>query len=182
MGRFAEKAQKIKEEHENSFRPLELTGGNVTAIFNRCLATDSSEEKSPIVLFPTIYGYTKEEEILVQFDKEILTKNLKIIEYLYGQLKFVHKNGFSNTEKRKGFTTEDAIISYTGIKWTVSKSEILEFLYLGCNPETRLIKPFNKKYNGTDIRTNIRPTLSPKDSKFPVWWEEHKAEWEDSPQ
>ena len=69
----------------NLFLPIDLNEGNVQAIFNRCLATTSSKERVPVVLFPVIFGYQPEDEILIQFDKEIYLENKKSIEYLYGQ-------------------------------------------------------------------------------------------------
>lgn len=158
---------------------IDLNEGNVQEIFNRCLATKKTKNMSPTVLFPVIYGYKPEDEILIQFDKNILLENKKAIEYLYGQLQEVHRNGNDYSKKAKHVNIEDFSTLYTGDIWTQDKGALLKFLYLGCNKELLLLKPFNKKYNGTDITTRIKPTLSPKDPNFPAWWEEHKSEWEE---
>ena len=175
-----DKLKKYNEEHkDDGFQPLELTEANVQAIFNRCLATFESKERIPVVLFPVMFGYKPEDEILIQFDKQILLKNIKNIDYLYGQLNEVHKIGSAHSKQRKGMSIEDFLTLYTGSTWTTDKGSLLKFLYLGCNDEHNLIKPFNKKYNGTDMSMNIKPTLSPRDPNFPAWWEAHKGEWED---
>ena len=180
MNALLAKASKKVNENRKTFKPIELTEGNVQAIFDRCLATDKSKQKRAVVLFPVIFGYKREDEILIQFDKDILLENKKNIEYLYGQLDEVHKNGNShNRTKSKDVKIEDFSLSYKGIKWCSDNGNLLKLLYLGCNPEILLIKPFNKKYNGTEISTGIEPTLSPKDPNFPAWWEEHKADWEE---
>lgn len=169
-----------EKSKENKFIPIDLNEGEVQAIFNRCLATDMSKEKSSVVLFSTVFGYNKNDEILIQFDKDRLQKDKKNIEYLYGQLDEVHKNGnIHNDRNTKHVTIQDFSTLYSGAIWSFDKSTLLKFLYLGCTPEMLLIKPFNKKINGTDISTHIKPTLSPKDPNFPAWWEEHKSEWEE---
>ena len=69
--------------------------------------------------------------------------------------------------------------AYQGTIWAQSKSSLLELLYLGCNSALGLGYRFSKKYNDTTIiSSDITPTLSPKDTAFPAWWEKHKAEWE----
>ena len=57
----------------------ELNEGNVQAIFNRCLAATSSKERVPVVLFPVIFGYQPEDEIVFYFDKDKLLGNKKNI-------------------------------------------------------------------------------------------------------
>ena len=167
-------------ENRPAFTPLDLNEGNVQAIFDRCLATDKTKEKSSVVLFSTVFGYRQEDEIMIGFDKDILCQNKKHIEYLYGQLEIVHKIGNALDNKNtETVSYQDFSTSYTGDLWSSNKATVLKFLYLGCSPEMLLIKPFYKKINGTHISTHIKPTLSPKDPAFPEWWEQHKAEWED---
>lgn len=175
MGLRDKYAKKIEEQ---GFRPIDLNEANVQAIFDRCLAT-TRENLSPMILFSVMYGYKPEDEILIQFDKKILLENKKAIEYLYGQLKESHANWHSCDSKIKRVAMEDFSASYTGNTWTKDKGVLIKLLYLGCNQELLLLKPFYKKYNGTDISTDIKPTLSPKDPAFPVWWEAHRGEWED---
>ena len=33
--------------------------------------------------------------------------------------------------------------------------------------------------NTASLKSDIKPTLSPKDPSFPAWWEARKGEWED---
>ncbi len=172
-----DKLKKYNDEHkDDGFHPLELTEVNVQALFNKCLSNSNTKSQSRTVLFSVAYGYKPEDEILIAFDADVLNKNKKAIEYLYGQLKEVH-NG-NNAGRTTAVSVDEFSVSYTGDVWTYDKGILLKFLYLGCTEETLLIKPFSKKLNGTDISSRIKPTLSPKDPNFKVWWEEHKAEWE----
>ena len=172
-----DKLKKYNDAHkDDGFQPLELTEVNVQAMFNKCLSNPNTKSQSRTILFSVPYGYKPEDEILIAFDANVLDKNKKSIEYLYGQLKEVH-NG-NNVGRTTAVSVDDFSISYTGDVWTHDKGTLLKFLYLGCTEETLLIKPFSKKLNGTDVSSKIKPTLSPKDPNFPAWWEEHKSEWE----
>ena len=90
MGLFGDELKKAKKENEGKFYPLELNEGNVQAIFNRCLATEHSQEQAVGFLFPPTRGYKEGTEKLIYFDKEALLKNKKNIEYLFGQIQEVH--------------------------------------------------------------------------------------------
>ena len=46
VGLFASELKKAKSENEGTIKPLELSEGNVQAIFNRCLATEHSQEQA----------------------------------------------------------------------------------------------------------------------------------------
>ncbi len=168
--------KKYNEQHaEDIFHPIELTEGNVQAIFNRCLATNDTpkENISRSVLFSRTLGYKTDDEIVFSFDKNNLLSNKQIIRYLYGQLKSSH----SKSEK---MSIDEAFYNYLGKKWSNSKASMLELLYLGCTHETLFISPFNAETNSTLVASSlISPTLSPKDPNFPAWWEQHKSEWED---
>jgi len=52
---------------------------------------------------------------------------------------------------------------------------LMEFLHLGRAVPTLL--KFDKSKH-SELTINYPPSLSPKDPNFPVWWEEHKFEWE----
>lgn len=174
MGFNLNKAKAAKEEILKSFTPLELTEGNVQAIFNRCLATVDSTETVSVSPFPTITGYSAIGNKIVDFDVGKLLANKGSIEYLFGQLKIVHKGAFHCKHEMKDFFTD-----YCDKQWTDDKKYILEFIYLCITPEIWLMRPFNHREDDTtSITDKIEPTLSPKDPAFPAWWEAHKSEWE----
>jgi len=55
---------------------------------------------------------------------------------------------------------------------------ILSFLHLGY--ANRLFGPFVRISSGDFAHVPfIKYTISPKDPIFPLWWEEHKSEWEE---
>ena len=154
----------------------DLNETTVQTLFNECLANNTTKKQAKTILFPALYGYKLEDEILIIFDQDILEKNKKTIEYLYGQLKEIHDG--NNLPSTHPLSVENFLTTYNGKTWTNDKGTLLKFLYLGCNRETRLIKPFSKEINATSINSPIKPTLSPKDPNFPAWWKEHKSEWE----
>ncbi len=156
------------------FSPIDLTEGNVQAIFNRCLASQNTENLAPATLFPVALGYESGSEKLIQFDEGLLLKNKLNIEYLFGQLQEAHV-----LHKKNDITIDDYNTTYTGEHWTSDKATLLKLLYLGVSSRTRFILPFSAKTNTSMLSAKIKPTLSPKDPNFPAWWEEHKAEWEE---
>ncbi len=166
---------KLAKSYANSIA-RDLNETVVRGIFNECLISENTKTQSRTVLFSVPYGYKPEEEILIVFDSDALERNKKAIEYLYGQLEDVH-NG-NNINPTHAFSMKDFSTKYTGEAWTQDRETLLKFLYLGCTEETLLISPFYKKFNGANISSKIRPSLSTKDSLFPAWWEEHKSEWE----
>mgnify|MGYP006864514348 CR=1 FL=1 len=160
----------------NGFKPLDLNEDNVQAIFNRCLYSTDSKERSEARLFYTRLGYSEEEANPIYFDKDILIENKPNIEYLYGQLDSVHTGKY----KTESQTIKDFIKSYTQKNWSQNKGILLELLYLASNVEVSILSPFNKADGDTTrIRPDIKETLSPKDPNFPEWWEKHKSEWEE---
>lgn len=88
--KMIKKAAEI-EERRPQFTPLELTEGNVQAIFNRCIAKEGTTEKISSILYYKELGYEK-EDLGVAFDKNALIQNRKNIEYLYGQVASLHEN------------------------------------------------------------------------------------------
>ena len=178
MGRFAEVSKKVKDNRK-SFEPIELTEGNVQAIFEGCLADLNcvagltGEHSSAARLFPPEYGYQRGDEVAIQFDPAKLRKNKKTIEYLFGQVQDVH------THKLQALTIDDYNTTYSGTHWTNDKVIMMKFLYLGVTYETQCVTPFLPKSGTAIISSKLKPTLSPKDPAFPEWWEKHKAEWED---
>jgi tetratricopeptide (TPR) repeat protein len=171
MGIFADTAKRVKQENEKFFRPLELTEGNVQAFFNRCLATDKDSIETVLrsILFQKNLGYDEDSKP-VFFNKEQVEKNKKNIFYMLGQLKSVHNNDPS-------LTPTESIYRYDNAQWTTDTVKMMELYHLG--ETSKGIHPFVKRSNTASINTLlVKPTLSPEDPNFPVWWEEHKAEWE----
>ena len=174
--KMIKKAAEI-EEKRPQFTPLELNEGNVQAIFNRCVSKDYSSEK----LWSDIWVPTERTDLrTIFFVKDIVLKNKKSIQYLFGQLSAVH-------ERKTHLTISEVSQTYTGNQWTVQQSQLwpdkqsplMEFLYLARCGEINCILPFSKRtHDSAIIDTGITPTLSPKDPNFPAWWEAHKAEWE----
>lgn len=173
MGLRDKYAKKLAEQ---GFKPLELTGENVQAIFNRCLRKEESKEIARAALFSRIMGYSEEKELVVDFDEDALLKNERNIRYLYGQLSAVH----TGKGLKYRLATADFSTNYQENVWHSGEAAVLELLYLGCNKAVALSYPFSKAKNDTTvISKDIKPTLSPKDPNFPEWWEAHKSEWED---
>lgn len=173
MGRISK--SDMDEFKTIGFRPQELNEGNVQTIFDRCLVKAESKEISRTILFPTQLGYSADDVLELQFDKEALLKNEKNIRYLYGQLAVVH-SGNCQTER---VAFDKFAENYQGHTWSYSKYALMQLCYLGCNNGTALMYPFSKKDGDTTILSKgITPTLSPKDPAFPAWWEAHKGEWE----
>ena len=172
MGFDISKFQAKKEEILKTFTPVELTESFVQSIFNRCLAKENTNEVAFATLFPTALGYQSGSEKLIQFDKEILLKNKATIEYLFGQLYRVH-----NPNGSFDMSIDDYNTTYENKHWTSDKVTLLKLLYLGVSSKTHFITSFRAETNKSTISPEVKPTLSPKDSNFPVWWEEQKTEW-----
>lgn len=163
---------------KESFHPLDLNEGNVQAIFNRCVSKDYSSEK----LWSDIWLPTERTDLrTIFFVKDIVLKNKKSIQYLFGQLSAVH-------ERKTHLTINEVSQTYTSSQWTTQQSHLqpneqsplMKFLYLARCGEISCILPFSKTTgDAAIIDTKIKPTLSPKDPNFPAWWEAHKGEWED---
>ena len=163
---FIEQARK----EANEFKPQELNEANVQAIFQRCLAKEGAAEATASSLYFSSLGWEKEDDGLL-FDKRRIRASQKSLQYLLGQLKPVH-------EEQHILTLEDMTKTYQGVIWAKDRASLMQLLYLGSSDELTFFAPLAAKWNGTTLEMPITPTLSPKDPAFPVWWEEHKAEWE----
>lgn len=128
MGRFGDKAKQIKKENEG-FKPLDLTEGNIQAIFNRCLATDFTKEHIKSILQQKAYGCDQDSEGIL-FDREKVIQSLQSIKYLYGQLLTTHKK--TNTINISTKSSTNAMTNYTESIWTNNKryyDAIISFRY-----------------------------------------------------
>ena len=190
---FLNKKTIIKTE---GFHPIDLNEDNVQAIFERCLATDSTTEHIKSVLYHEEWDYLKDSDLteelvkelvkelneklwytgsdhLILFDKKALLDNLKNIRYLYGQLIAVHWD--TNSIHTDEDSDSPVMKNYQGKIWTMNKGTLLQFFHLGVGSNT--IYWFTRRGN-SGFKYKIPATLSPKDPAFPAWWEQHKSEWE----
>lgn len=173
MGLIAKSAKEVMERHKG-FEPLELTEGNVQAIFNRCLAKEEATERASAILFSRATGFSSKDVKIINFDKEKLLANRKNIEYLFGQLEAVHNSNNSHVK----LPLADMIKRYDGTLWTNETDPLFKLGYLGVAPEISIANPVLAKDRSTVIDGETKSTLSPKDPAFPAWWEAHKSEWE----
>ncbi len=184
MGLFDENKKGLFDDDDELFDLLdtvqtypfcvsELNEGIVQEIFNRCLANKHTKQIATSALFPTALGYKSSSEKLIQFDKDLLIKNKKAIDFLFGQLHRVHNPNGSFKMSIDDFNT-----TYQNTHWTSDKSALLKLLYLGVTPEVLAISPFSAATSLSVITPQVKPTLSPEDPNFTEWWEEHKVEWE----
>lgn len=183
-------------EEANRFRPQELCETNVQTIFNRCLERTSTKKTTIGLLFPTTTGYAFEVDLGVIFDKELILKNKRNIEYLFGQLQPVHSHDGTNSPY--DVTLGECRMSYMGRVWAENERCLLQLFYLGSaslitsifyskegfrhfeNVEDYMENRREVTYEDyTSFGKDLKPTLSPKDPAFPAWWEQHKSEWED---
>ena len=121
MGFNLNKAREKKEEIIKSFTPLDLNEGNVQAIFNRCLATDETNEYIESILQKKSDGYAQDSDPIL-FDKQKLLSNLKNIRYLYGQLLTTHKH--TNTINTSVNGKTNVMTNYMGNTWIANKRYI----------------------------------------------------------
>ena len=172
MGFNIQKGLAKNRERGKHFTPCDLNEANVQAIFNRCLYTLESKNRTEACPFYQRLGYSEEEANVIYFDRDTLLKNKKVILYLFGQVSAVH----TGKAKNEAQTIADFMVAYSGNNWTNNRGRLLELLYLGANRETAILYPFNKeKGDITRITPEVTPTLSPKDPAFPAWWEAHKG-------
>ena len=151
------------------FEEMELTEGNVQAIFNRCLSTPGEAVTYAQVLQKALAG---EDSELFKFSRIKINNNSKTISYLLGQLEGVHKEMIH-------IPLEYGTVDYKDRKWTTARDILLKLYALAIANDN--IRPFALQKDKTlaiNI-SSIKPTLSPKDPSFPAWWEAHKGEWED---
>ena len=131
----------------------ELNEANVQAIFNRCLATDSTTEYIKSVLYQKEHGYAENSNPIL-FDKKALLDNLKNIRYLYGQLITVHLD--TNTINTHEDSDSPTMKNYRGEIWTMNKGSLLQFFHLGVGSNT--ISPFTLKGNsGFKYKFRVNP-------------------------
>lgn len=169
MGRNSK--NKIIEVDDADNCVMDLNEGNVQAIFNRCLATDSDSIEDTLysMLFQKIYGYDEDSKPIF-FNKKKLEQDKKNIYYLLGQLRSTHNNN-------RQIYAKESVYKYDNTKWTSDTVKLMELYHLA--DASSGIDPFIKENNYALLNIFlIKPTLSPKDPNFPAWWEEHKSEWE----
>ncbi len=152
------------EKAANKFSPHDLNDSNVQTLFNRVLATEKSENPIGLGL------YTDDISSNIPFDADMLKKNYKTIQYIFGQVKAVH-------EQKRVMDITELVIKYDDTVWTTNKETLMKFMYLIIS--SRFITALDKGDNRVALLPTAKMTLSPSDSNFESWWEEHKSEWED---
>lgn len=176
MGFNLNKARAAKEEILKSFTPLDLNEANVEAVYNRCLATEEEKKDIDRCKLATIFYKTNTgiDSDTILFSRAHIEKNSKVIDYLFGQLKNVHK-----PRENRILTLQDVSVKYNGTLWTEDMEYMFKLLNLAYT--TGQFPTFTRQANTiyTARAKNTIPTLSPKAPAFPAWWEAHKAEWED---
>lgn len=171
-------AAKKNAEDKNKFHPIDLTEGNVQAIFDRCLATKEEIDVYRYFTFqilkPTL---TQKSSEVYRFSEEKIKKNEKSIGYLFGQIKNIHEN---NSHSIIGL--QEGFLRYDETIWTKDYDTLFKLYALA--QASNYLLDFSSLPEKPDLITayrasNMKPTLSPKDPAFPAWWEAHRAEWED---
>ena len=170
MGRTAN-ITKALEELSNQFKPQELNEANVQAIFNRCLAKEGEDFYNVQVVGSEL---SKNPSDIVRLSGEKMEKNDQNIRYLLGQLKTIHLPDV------KAITLQEGFFRYDNHVWTKDFNFLFQLyaLALGCV----YFRGFSQTKDGNITSlidyNRCTPPLSPKDPAFPVWWEQHKSEWE----
>ena len=70
-------------EEANKFKPQELNEANVQAIFNRCLYTLESKNRTEACPFYQRLGYSEEEANVIYFDRDTLLKNKSQFDFVF---------------------------------------------------------------------------------------------------
>lgn len=142
---------------------LELNEENVMRIYNDCVVTEADlpiEEKDVLATKIFTVESCGKDSPTIFFKKQKIEEYSDTIEYLYGQLSFVHLK-FPTLEPAKGAVTYQAKI------WTRNNSTLMAFYYLGVANVT--IMPFILDPDSKEIFTDlieIKPTLSPNDPRY----------------
>ncbi|MCD8381932.1 MAG: hypothetical protein LUC30_03315 [Clostridiales bacterium] len=159
-----------KKLEMQGFEPIDLNETDVDVIFKKCLADENTTEKECSYLFSREYGYSKESEESVFFDRKRINENRNNILYLLGQTHPCHYY------REENVTPKTISQKYNGEIWTRNNGIIMELLHLARAIDE--LSPFNKATQDA-ILLIMKTTLSPNDPNFPEWWKEHKSEWED---
>lgn len=152
---------------EKNFEPIELTEGNVNAIYNRCHTHpkegDSKDDFYMSLPFPKSMGYSDIYN-MQYFNKQALDKNKANILYLLGQIK-----GISDKTK---ISIPDFSYTYNDKIWVSDPNVLMHLFYLTTAYGADILSNFDNrdKSNSTRILHAIEPTLSPKDPNFKEWY------------
>ena len=100
----------------------------------------------------------------MSFDEERFIQNIKIIQYLLGQLYGVHK-------QKDPLTPGEGIINYKGQKWTDDNRALFALCYLGCAASSFPQFVDRELYAETNnitayYKINLKPTFAPSDPNF----------------
>ena len=142
---------------------LELNEENVMRIYNDCVVTEADlpiEEKDVLATKIFTKNSCGKDSPTIFFKKQKLEEHNDTIEYLYGQLSFVHLN----IEKIK---PELAVVNYQAKHWTKDNNVLTALFYLGVANNVIPLFLFDPT-EGSLITYNffLKPTLSPNDPRY----------------
>lgn len=153
-------------------RILELNERSVKTLFKKCLANEENTKEG--VYFSQVLRLDNcgKESAIIRFSKEMVDAYTPSIQYLLGQIKAFH--GANQT-----FALQEGLLRYDDTFWTKDYEVLFQLYALALSSAS--ITSFSSLKNL--IISAKSPlciaTLSPNDSYFAEWWEEHKNEWED---
>ena len=172
-----EKLRRLRAER--GFRPIELTEGNVNAIYRRCSASENTASDDIVMnyLFLKKAGFENNSGSFYM-SKSQLQKNRNEILYLLGQLYDVHvtEDGF--------IYLKNCSLNYNKLPWfeTSDVDAVQKTIYNLISLGTTAVDD-----NGTPLMSNIikekgacaaayiMPTFSPTDPKFEEWSQSEKG-------
>ncbi len=142
---------------------IDLNEQNVQKLFAYCLANNSTPTEN--ITKRNFFKENSQANIPdMAFDKTKISKILKTVCYLLGQLYPVH-NGTANMLATDGFK------KYDGTNWTQNRLALFALYYLGDATETlpkfEYFPPLKNYTSPIDKYAHIlKPTLSPNDPNF----------------
>ena len=86
-----------------------------------------------------------------------------------GQLHSVHS-------KANSLAFSEAIITYSKQLWTKDSMMVYNLLRLAACPSVEAISPLSIKTRSAELKSIVKPTLSPKDPNFAEWYKGYEAE------
>lgn len=162
------------------FKPLDLNKTTVQNLLKQCVTTASDPKAQRLGLLFSKMGFSVGEmsSDCIYYLPAQVEKHLKSIQYLLGQLRVVHTQ---NPDMRLHTGME----KYDGSVWTDCVPDdalsfqliTLYYLTVAVSLRTAVIKSSEGNYF-TELVRNLAPTLSPNDPQFSLWWENHRAAWE----
>ena len=165
----AEKQVKKDEETRDKFEPKDLNLETIKQIFQDCMPVEGKTKKYRSIILESVDKEFSKNSDKLYFDRDKLKENKLNIMYLLGQLYAVHRGD-------RSLKVSDILKKYNGYLWSKEKFASVLILHLGIGID-QFSSPDAVQLS-CDIFDAIEPTLSPKDPRFPIWWEQNKIKWE----